>query len=85
MTLQRKFSETEIDLMVSKIEKLLIRNGLVYPDDFDKMCSHLSEKEKALILKQLSSKKSIKVDDEKIIRYVPKEYSPVYDQKAICP
>ncbi|MEK6868845.1 MAG: hypothetical protein AABX63_02355 [Nanoarchaeota archaeon] len=83
MTLQRKFSETEIDLMVSKIEKLLIRNGLVYPDDFDKMCSHLSEKEKALILKQLSSKKSIKVDDEKIIRYVPKEYSPVYDQKAI--
>ncbi|MFH0874730.1 MAG: hypothetical protein V1859_02245 [archaeon] len=66
-----------------KIERLLLKNGLVYPDDFNKICESLSIEERSILLKKLENKNYINIDDEKIIKYSPKEYSSVYDEKII--
>jgi len=76
-------SEDEISIAQTKIENALLMNGIVYPDDFNSYLSHLSEKSKSILKKRILSSGYIQIDEEGILKYVPKEYLPVYDSKTI--
>ncbi len=78
-----KYSDTEVELIKIKLENKLIKEGLVYPDDFDKTCLHLNKNAKEKVRKELASEDYIEIDEEGIFKYSPKEYKSIYDKKKI--
>lgn len=83
MKQNQALTENEINLIQIKIDNLLLKNGIVYPDEFEDLTQHVSEKSKEALKKQILSTGYVEIDEDGILKYIPKEYKFSYDSKDI--
>ena len=83
MKKMQTFSDEEADNVLIKLENMLIKNGIVYQEEFAEMCAHLSEKSKRVIASAIQNSGYAQIDDEGIIKYIPREFNRSYDSKEI--
>ena len=83
MTANKSLIENEINLVQIKIDNMLLKNGIVYPDEFNSLAPHLSQRSKEILKKQILAAGYVEIDEDGILKYVPKTYDSSYDSKII--